>query len=424
MPTLFQQTIAPSTQYHQYTLDVPGDGPRNGSQDIKFWLSLYAAACLISTVFGTIRYVFTFFAGYRASRTMFERILFTVLRAPLRWSDTVPVGRILNRLTADFNSIDSDLVSMVGWALNDWLLVIGICAASMMVSPLIAPVAALCLAACVWIARIYLVAARPAKRLDSTLKSPIFDLFGSSLTGLTTIRAFGRSAPYVQAMYTKIEEYSTASLTLYLFNRWLAWHMSLAGIAFTVVVTVFVLARPGIDAALAGFVLSFTLRFSSAVLMSVRAASMLELEMNAVERVIEYSEIETENLGGEKPPAAWPTQGRLEVNDLVVGYAPHLPPVIKEVSFQINPAERVGVVGRTGAGKSSLTLALFRFIEPRSGSIYVDGLDISKINLMDLRSRLAIIPQVRPHCPFGFQSLTLAGPRSLFRNHSVQSRSL
>ncbi|KAK1830843.1 ABC bile acid [Podospora conica] len=393
VPALFQQTIAPSTQYHHYTLGAPGDAPRNGSQDIKFWLSLYAAACLISTVFGSARYAFTWFAGIRASRAMFERILFTVLRAPLRWSDTVPVGRILNRLTADFNSIDSELVGMLAWALSEWLLVIGICAASMTVSPLIAPVAAVCLAACVWLARVYLVAARPAKRLDSTLKSPIFDLFGSALTGLTTIRAFGRSVPYVQAMHTKIEEYTTASLTLYLFNRWLSWNMGLAGVAFTVVVTVFVLARPDIDAALAGFVLSFTLRFSSAVLLSVRAASMLELEMNAVERVIEYSEIETESLGGEKPPAAWPTQGRLEVNDLVVGYAPHLPAVIKDVSFQINPAERVGVVGRTGAGKSSLTLALFRFIEPRSGSIYVDGLDISKINLADLRSRLAIIPQ-------------------------------
>ncbi len=116
--------------------------------------------------------------------------------------------------------------------------------------------------------------------------------------------------------------------------------------------------------------------------------------MNAVERVLEYSEIETEDLTGEKPPAAWPTQGRLEVSDLVVGYAPHLPPVLKGLTFQIEPAERIGVVGRTGAGKSSLTLALFRFLESRSGHIYVDGLDIANISLSDLRSRLAIIPQV------------------------------
>ncbi|KAK0716025.1 ATP-dependent bile acid permease [Lasiosphaeris hirsuta] len=392
LPALFQQTLAPSTHYHHYML---GNQPSDAQQDqsIKFWLSIYAGTCLVSVVFGIARYGFTFIAGYWASRAMFERILFSVLRAPLRWADTVPVGRILNRLTADFNSIDSDLVQMGEWFLANWLQVMGICAASLFVSPFIAPIAALCLGVCIWLAKVYLTAARPAKRLDSTLKSPIFDLFGSALTGLTTIRAFDRVGPYIEAMHTKVEEYSMGSLTLYLFNRWLAWNMSLAGITFTVVVTIFVLARPGLDPALAGFVLSFTLQFSHAVLMSVRASSMLELEMNAVERVIEYSEIETESLGGEKPPAAWPTQGRIEVNDLVVAYAPHLPPVLKSLSFQINPAERIGVVGRTGAGKSSLTLALFRFIEPRSGSIYIDGLDISKVTLSDLRSRLAIIPQ-------------------------------
>lgn len=115
--------------------------------------------------------------------------------------------------------------------------------------------------------------------------------------------------------------------------------------------------------------------------------------MNAAERVIEYSDLPTENLGGEKPPAAWPTEGRVEVKDLVVTYAADLPPVLKGLSFSLNRSERVGVVGRTGAGKSSLTLALFRFIEATSGSIYVDGVDISKITLHDLRSRLSIIPQ-------------------------------
>ena len=116
--------------------------------------------------------------------------------------------------------------------------------------------------------------------------------------------------------------------------------------------------------------------------------------MNAVERVVEYSDLQMEDHSGKPPPAAWPTEGRLEVNDLVVGYAPELPAVLKGLTFSVKRNERVGVVGRTGAGKSSLTLALFRFLEARSGSIHVDGLDISKISLHELRSRLAIIPQV------------------------------
>lgn len=115
--------------------------------------------------------------------------------------------------------------------------------------------------------------------------------------------------------------------------------------------------------------------------------------MNAAERIIEYSNLPTESLEGADPPAAWPSEGRLEVNDLVVSYAPDLPPVLKGLTFRVERNERIGVVGRTGAGKSSLTLALFRFLEAQQGSIHIDGLDISKIKLHSLRSRLAIIPQ-------------------------------
>lgn len=115
--------------------------------------------------------------------------------------------------------------------------------------------------------------------------------------------------------------------------------------------------------------------------------------MNATERIVEYGKITIEDQEGEDAPAVWPTEGRLEVSKLVVGYAPDLPPVLKGLSFNVERNERIGVVGRTGAGKSSLTLALFRFLEPREGSIFIDGIDISKIKLQDLRSRLSIIAQ-------------------------------
>lgn len=114
--------------------------------------------------------------------------------------------------------------------------------------------------------------------------------------------------------------------------------------------------------------------------------------MNAVERIVEFSKTPTENLGGADVPAAWPTDGRIEVRDLVVRYAADMPPILKGISFNINSNQRIGVVGRTGAGKSTLALALFRFLEAESGSIIVDGIDISKIRLSGLRSRLAIIP--------------------------------
>jgi ABC-type multidrug transport system fused ATPase/permease subunit len=121
--------------------------------------------------------------------------------------------------------------------------------------------------------------------------------------------------------------------------------------------------------------------------------NIAELDMKAAERIYEYSKLTLESQGGNDAPAMWPSGGELSVKDLVVGYASDLPPVLKGLSFSVEKNQRVGIVGRTGAGKSSLALAIFRLLECRSGSITIDGIDISKIKLSDLRSRLAIIPQ-------------------------------
>ena len=167
----------------------------------------------------------------------------------------------------------------------------------------------------------------------------------------------------------------------------------MAGAVFATITAALIVSITSIDAPLAGFALSFALGLSEGIQWTLRQYANLELDMNATERIVEYSNIAIESQEGKDAPAAWPTEGELEVNDLVVGYAADLPPVLKGLTFNVSRNQRVGVVGRTGAGKSSLTLALFRFLEARSGSIHIDGVDISKIKLYDLRSRLAIIPQ-------------------------------
>ncbi|RBQ89932.1 hypothetical protein VDGD_01026 [Verticillium dahliae] len=369
--------------------------PFRTTQDrsLNYYLGVYIAISLGTVALGVMRFFYLFLMSLKASRHMFRNMTHTVLRTPLRWLDTVPVGRILNRFTADFNIIDSRIAIDLTLTLNSALSVIGICIASMFVSPLIIVLATILLLICARIALRYLDAARPSKRLESTTKSPIFELFGSALTGVTTIRGFDKSHSYINALYTKLDDYDMATWHLWLFNRWMGWRMSIVGAMFSVVVAAMILADAEMDAALAGFTLSFALDFSESVLWAIRNYASIELDMNAAERVVEYSELPTEEQGGEEPPAMWPTEGRLEVNDLVVSYANDLPPVLKGLTFSVNKNERIGVIGRTGAGKSSLTLALFRFLEARSGSIHVDGLDISKIKLQELRSRLAIIPQ-------------------------------
>ena len=246
---------------------------------------------------------------------------------------------------------------------------------------------------CVYIAAVYLHGAREVKRLESNAKSPVFEQFGSALTGVGTIRAFCKQETYIERMFSKIDDHSTTYWHLWVFNRWMGWRMALVGGFFATVVATIILLLPNVDAALAGFALSFALDYGSTVIWAIRHYTNLELDMNAAERIIEYSNLPTESLEGADPPAAWPSEGRLEVNDLVVAYSPDLPPVLKGLTFRVERNERIGVVGRTGAGKSSLTLALFRFLEASQGSIHIDGLDISKIKLNSLRSRLAIIPQ-------------------------------
>lgn len=168
-------------------------------------------------------------------------------------------------------------------------------------------------------------------------------------------------------MFTRIDGYSKVSRHLWLFNWWLQLRISLLGAVFATVTATF-LVKFGVSASLAGFAISFVLQYNNAVSNMIRVYANFEIDMNATERVTEYASIETEPQDGLDPPAAWPTQGRVTVEDLVVSYAPELPPALKGVTFTIESNERVGVVGRTGSGKSTLALALFRLwkqVRPR-----------------------------------------------------------
>ncbi|PGH14692.1 hypothetical protein AJ79_02858 [Helicocarpus griseus UAMH5409] len=358
-----------------------------------YYLGIYVGLSLITCILGPIRYGFFLIASIRASRNLFNQLTYAVLRAPLRWLDTIPVGRILNRFTADFNMIDSQLGYHFGIMFYQVLQVLGIIAAGLLVSPVLITFAVVLLGICLYYSLYYLAGAREIKRLESTVKSPVYEQFGTALTGLTTIRAFGKVPTYIDRMFTKIDRHAQAYWHLWLFNRWLGFRLNTVGAIFAVITAALVLSIKGIDASLAGFALSFAMQYTSAIAYALREYTSIELNMNATERVIEYSNINIEPQDGADAPAAWPTEGRLEVSDLVVAYAPDLPPVLKGLSFTVDKNQRVGVVGRTGAGKSSLTLALFRFLEARGGTIHVDGIDVSKLKLHDLRSRLAIIPQ-------------------------------
>ena len=342
----------------------------------------------------TIRYVVIYSASVKASKKLFDRVLSAVLYAPLRWIDTTPIGQILNRLTADFNLIDSDLANAVAFVLYQVFVILGIIIAGSFVSPWTVLAIVALLAICWKTTQRYLVGNREIKRLHSVTRSPIFQQFGSVLDGLTTIRVYGKSEDYIRRMSTKIDDYTRVSWYFSLCRRWLVWRLSIIGAIFTVIIAIMIITLD-IEVSIAGFAITFALQYSTALISGADHYAHTELSMNAVERVLEYSEMKTEGQDQScRPvPAAWPTEGRIELNDLTVSYAPEFPPVLRSISCTIESRRRIGIVGRTGSGKSTFTLALFRLLEAQSGNIFIDGIDIGGIDLSILRTRLTIIPQ-------------------------------
>ncbi|KAL4960038.1 putative ABC transporter [Aspergillus stella-maris] len=360
---------------------------------LVYYGSIYLAISVTSWILENIRLAIILHGSIKASKQMFEQFTATILRAPLRFLDTTPVGQILNRFTSDFGTLDSDLAIDVSSMMHALISVLGVIAAALVASPLIVGIGIVALVASWVVGYIYVTGAREAKRLESTAKSPIFELVGSFLTGLPTIRAFGRSEAYLMRMYNLIDIHCQTLWHRRLFACWQEFWLSLVGAIFVASVTMIFVSIRTLDAPLAGFALSFALDMSSNISWMLSQYADLEINLNAAERIIEYTNIEQEPASGDPVPASWPARGEIEVRDLSVSYANDLPPVLKNLNFVIKGGERVGVVGRTGAGKSSFAMTLLRCLDIRTGSIHIDGIDISQISLRDLRSRMGMISQ-------------------------------
>ncbi|EGX89676.1 ABC bile acid transporter, putative [Cordyceps militaris CM01] len=364
------------------------------SHSLSYYLGVYLLLCAAGALIGTLRFYWSFMISLQFSRKLFQDVVHTILRAPLRWMDTVPVGRILNRLTADFDILDSRLMEDMTLVLVHAFELVTICFAAVILSRLMIPLAGVLIIASILVSGRYLAAARPVKRLESNAKSPVFETLNAALAGVSTLRVYRKTADYTRRIHDQIDEWGTMTLHNWSLNQWMTFHMNLIGTVFTTAVGLLVVADPAhFGANLAGFALSFALSFSWAITFAMRNYATMELDMNAVERITEYAELPTEDLGGLEPPADWPRNGTVQVEHLQAAYAEGLPAVLRDVSFEIGDKQRVGIVGRTGAGKSSLTLALFRLIDRRGGKVVIDGIDTSILNAQSMRSRLSIIPQ-------------------------------
>lgn len=362
-----------------------------------FYISIYGLLGLAYGVIACTRTLVIFLLGIRASKRIFKKVLHRVMRAKLRFFDATPIGRIMNRFSKDMESIDQDLVPTADGTLACIIEV----AASLILITTITPgfffFAIVVVALYSAIAFFYLCSSRELKRFDSITKSPIHQHFSETLVGVSTIRAYGIERKFLQENLNKIDQNNRPFFYMWVSNRWLSCRNDFVGALIIFFAGCFVLwSIDSIDAGLAGISLSYAITFNESALWVVRLYAEVEMNMNSVERLKEYLEIDEEpsaHIPGREPPASWPQKGQVEVKDLSLRYAPHLPQVIKNVSFDVEPENKIGIVGRTGAGKSTIITALFRFLDPETGYIKIDGVDITSIGLTTLRRAITIIPQ-------------------------------
>lgn len=240
------------------------------------------------------------------------------------------------------------------------------------------------------------------KRLDSVSRSPVYAQFGEALNGLSTIRAYKAYDRMATINGNSMDNNIRFTLVNMSGNRWLAIRLETVGglmIWFTATFAVLQNGRAENQESFAstmGLLLSYALNITSLLTTVLRLASLAENSLNAVERVGTYIDLPSEGpavIEDNRPPPGWPSSGSIRFEDVVLRYRPELPPVLHGISFSISPSDKVGIVGRTGAGKSSMLNALFRMVELESGRIFIDDYDVSKFGLTDLRKVLGIIPQ-------------------------------
>lgn len=338
-----------------------------------------------------VRTAAVFSRGTRIASTRHKELLQGVLRSPVVFFDRNPVGRVLNRFANDMQQLDEIVPSMILESLASLCTILGILALAGIVEPWVLLPFGLIFALLAWARRLYRPASRDTMRLDSVGKSPILSQLSETYSGAAVIRAFGRSDHLREAFLAKLERSSRANQSMVACNRWVG--MWVEGSSVLINLSILATAiwfphRP--DPVLVGLVVTYGLTMTGTINWLFRTAAMLENGLTAAERVDFYAKLTPERYEGDKSVRPGDS---LTVDKLSVRYRSDLPLVLKDFSLSIKPGEHVGIVGRTGAGKSTILQALLRLIEPAAGTIKYSGIDAQTFDLTGLRRGVSLIPQ-------------------------------
>ncbi|KAL4363120.1 hypothetical protein GQ457_04G028790 [Hibiscus cannabinus] len=381
-----------------YWLSYETSAERALSFNPSVFISVYAIIAVVSIVLITIRALFVTLMGLKTAQIFFGQILQSILHAPMSFFDTTPSGRILSRASTDQTNVDIFVPFVMGLTVAMYVTLLSIfiitCQYAWPTIFLIIPLGWLNF----WYRGYYLATSRELTRLDSITKAPVIHHFSESISGVMTIRAFRKEDSFCQENINRVNSNLRMDFHNNGSNEWLGFRLELIGSIVLCLSTLFMIMLPSsiVKPENVGLALSYGLSLNSVLFWAIYMSCFVENRMVSVERIKQFSRLEPEaawHIENRLPPPNWPAHGNVELKDLQVRYRPSTPLVLKGISLSINGGEKVGVVGRTGSGKSTLIQVFFRLVEPTGGKIIIDGIDICMLGLHDLRSRFGIIPQ-------------------------------
>ncbi|XP_050276334.1 putative ABC transporter C family member 15 [Quercus robur] len=389
---LFQGLQMGSNYWIAWATEVEGKVSR------KHMIGIFVLMSGGSSIFIFGRAVLLATIAVETAQRLFCGMITSVFRAPIFFFDSTPSSRILSRSSTDQSTVDTDipfrlaglafaliqllsiiiLMSQVAWQV--FLLFLAVLAISM------------------WYQDYYITTARELARMVGIRKAPILHHFSESVSGAATIHCFNQEERFVTRILSLIDDYSRVAFHNSATMEWLCVRINfLFNIVFFLVLIILVsLPRSAVDPSLAGLAAAYGLNLNVLQAWVIWNLCNVENKMISVERILQFTNIPSEAplvIEDHRPKPEWPTDGRIELESLHVQYNPALPMVLKGITCTFPGEKKIGVVGRTGSGKSTLIQALFRVVEPSGGRILIDGVDICKVGLQDLRSRLGIIPQ-------------------------------
>ncbi|KAL5539368.1 hypothetical protein UlMin_044411 [Ulmus minor] len=354
-------------------------------------------SCMLSLLL-VLRSLFLVLLSFGVSLSIFPTLLGSLFRAPMSFYDSTPLGRILSRVSSDMSIIDLDLGFKLSYAIGATLIAYFIYVILVMLTWPVVFVVIPMVYLTVLLQRYYYASAKEMMRINGTTKSLVASHLAESIAGAMTIRAFEQEERFFSKDLELINTDASPYFHSFSANEWLILRLEIL-CAIVLSSSVLIMTLFSLEASASGFIgmaLSYGLSLNAFLVSSVQANCIVENLFVSVERLEQYMHIPSEAeevIEGHQLPHNWPLVGKVEICDLKVRYQPSAPLVLQDINCTFEGGHKIGIVGRTGSGKTTLVSALFRVVEPTEGKIIIDGIDISTIGLLDLRTCLGIIPQ-------------------------------